>query len=43
MTQSRHYSKMGRDGMGTCCEKKTMIWWRNVWSTKWRLPDQETD
>jgi len=21
--------------MGMCCEKKTMIWCRNVWSMKW--------
>jgi len=29
------------DGMGLCCEKKTMIGWRNVWSIKWRVPGQE--
>jgi len=27
-------------GMGMCCEKKTMIAWRNVWSMKWRVPGQ---
>jgi len=29
--------------MGMCCEKKTMIRRRNVWSVKWRVPDQEVD
>ena len=29
--------------MGMCCEKKTMIGWRNVWSMKWRAPGQEVD
>jgi len=29
--------------MGMCCEKKTMIGWRNVWSMKWRVPGQEVD
>ena len=38
-----HYSKTGCDGMGMCCEKKTMIGLRNVWSMKWRVPDQEVD
>ena len=36
-----YYSKTGCDGMGMCCEKKTMIGWRNVWSMKWRVPGQE--
>jgi len=31
-----YYSKTGCDGMGMCYEKKTMIWWRNVWSVKLR-------
>jgi len=26
-----------------CCKKKTMIGWRNVWSMKWRVSDQEVD
>jgi len=26
--------------IGMCCEKKTMIGWRNVWSMKWRMPDK---
>ena len=26
-----------------CCEKKTMIGWRNVWSMKLRVPRQEAD
>jgi len=34
MTKSWYYSKTGDDGMGMCCEKKTMIGWRNVWSMK---------
>jgi len=29
------------DGTGMCCEKKTMIGRRNVWSMKWKVPDQE--
>jgi len=29
------------DGMVICCEKKTMIGWRNVWSIKWRMPCKE--
>jgi len=29
--------------MGMCCKKKTVIGWRNVWSMKWRVPDQEVD
>jgi len=29
--------------MGMCCEKKTMIGSRNVWSMKWRVPGQEVD
>jgi len=29
--------------MGMCCEKNTMIGWRNVWSMKWRVPGQEVD
>jgi len=33
----------GRNGMGMCCKKKTMIGWRNVWSMKWRVPDQRVD
>ena len=33
----------GCNGMGMCCEKKTMIGLRNVWSMKWRIPDQEVD
>jgi len=24
-----------------CCEKKTLIGWRNVWNMRWRAPDQE--
>jgi len=35
------YSKTGCDCMGMCCENKTMIGWRNVWSMKWRVPGQE--
>jgi len=31
----------GCNGMGMCCEKKTMIGWRNVWSMKLRVPGQE--
>jgi len=30
-------------GMGMCCEKKTMIGWRNVWSMTWMVPDQEVN
>jgi len=29
--------------MGMCCEKKSMIGWRNVWSIKWRVLGQEVD
>ena len=29
--------------MRMCCEKKTMIGWRNVWSMNWRVPSQEVD
>jgi len=29
--------------MGMSCERKTVIGWRNVWSMKWRAPDQEVD
>jgi len=44
----RHTAKVnkqqtGCNGMGMCCKKKTMIGWRNVWSMKWRVPDQELD
>jgi len=35
--QSWYYSKTGCDGMGMCCEKKTVIGWRNVWSTKCKI------
>jgi len=38
-----YYSKTGCGGIGMCCEKKKMIGWRNVWSMKWRVPDQEVD
>ena len=38
-----YYSKTGCNGMGMCCEKKTMIGGRNVWSMKWRVPDQEVN
>jgi len=33
-TSLRYYSKTGCDGMGICCEKKTMIGWEmyKVWS-----------
>ena len=31
------------DGMGMCCEKKTLTGWRNVRNTRWRAPDQEVD
>jgi len=31
------------DGMGMYCKKKTMIWCRNVWSMKFRVPDREVD
>jgi len=31
------------DGMGMCCEKKTLIGWRNVWNMRWRAPDQKVD
>jgi len=27
--------------MGMCCEKKTLIGGRNIWSMKWRVPGQE--
>jgi len=37
------YSKTGCDGIGMCCEKKTLIGWRNVWNMWWRAPDQEVD
>jgi len=26
--------------MGMCCDKKTLIGWRNVWNMRWRAPDQ---
>jgi len=42
-SKSRYYSKTGGNGMGMCCEKKTMIGWRNVWSMKLRVPGQEVD
>jgi len=29
--------------VGTCCEKKTLTGWRNVWNMRWRAPDQEVD
>jgi len=29
--------------MGMCCEKKTLIGWRNVWNMSWRAADQEVD
>jgi len=29
--------------MVMCCEKKTMIGWRNVWSMKYRVPGQQVD
>ena len=29
--------------MGICCEKKTLIGWRNVWNMRWRASDQEVD
>ena len=29
--------------MGMCCEKKTLIGWRNVWNIRWWAPDQEVD
>jgi len=29
--------------MGMCCEKKTLIGWRNVWNMRWRATDQEVD
>jgi len=29
--------------MSMRCERMTMIGRRNVWSMKWRVPDQETD
>jgi len=29
--------------MGMCCEKKTLIGWRNVWNMRWRAPDEEVD
>ena len=29
--------------MGMCCEKKMMTGWRNVWSMKLRVQDQEED
>ena len=29
--------------MGMCCEKKTLIGWRNIWNTRWRASDQEVD
>ena len=28
---------------GHVLRKKTMVGWRNVWSTKWRVPGQEVD
>jgi len=39
----RYYSKTGCDGMGMCCEKKTVILCRNVWNMRWWAPDQEVD
>jgi len=36
-------SKTGCEGMGMCCEKKTMTGWRNAWSMKWRVASQEVD
>jgi len=35
--------KTSCDGMGMSSEKKTMIWWRNVWRMKWRVSGQEVD
>jgi len=29
--------------MGMCCEKKTLIGWRNVWNMRSRAPGQEVD
>jgi len=29
--------------MGMCCRKKTVIGRRNVWSMRWRAPDQEQE
>jgi len=40
---TRYYSKTGCDGMGMCCKKNTMIGWRNVWSMKQRVIEQEMD
>jgi len=42
-SQELRDSKTDCDDMGMCCEKKTMTGWRNVWSIKWRVPDQEVD
>jgi len=40
---SGYYSKTGCNGMGMCCEKKTLIGWRNLWNMGWRAPDQEVE
>ena len=29
--------------MGVCCEKKTLIGWRNVWNMRWKAPNEEVD
>jgi len=38
-----YYSKTGCNGMAMCSEKKTLTAWRNIWSMKWRAPNQEKD
>jgi len=38
-----YYGKIGCNGMGMCCDKKTLIGCRNVWNMRWRDPDQEVD
>jgi len=35
--------KIDCNSMGMCCEKKTMIGCRNLWSMKLRVPGQEVD
>jgi len=43
--QAPEVSDQGCDRMGIrhVLQKKTMTGWRNVWSIKWRVPDQEVD
>ena len=43
ITWSRYDSKTGCNCMGICREKKILIGWTNVWSTKQRASGQEVD